>query len=268
MLATLVRLVRTGRLRIAVLSASMAAWFLLIMAVVAGMAEDIEAKTQLFGGALMEGFGIGAIASPDMLVQQMAGVSFNHPVVLALVGGVTVAPAVRACQGELLDGTLDVTLAGPVSRLRYLGGYAVSIVLATATLMVVTWASMIGFERLLGVPGTIDAGAAAMTCLNAFAVFLTFGAIALLVSVLLGRVGNAMFVTIGVLVVMFAITFAERIWSAGWIQLIGPMSVFHWFDPGATLGSRDVRVRDVLVPLAEAVACFALAAWRFERRDL
>lgn len=268
MRVTALRLLRTEALRIGIVYGAMVLWFLLIYAVVRGAKETIVNSTQLGGSALLKGFGLGNLISPDAILQQMTGVSFNHPIVLALVGAVTVSLGVRACQGELLAGTLDVTLAGPVRRTRYLAGYITVIVVATAGLMLVALASMVLWDAVLEVPGTIDFADAARTCAMGFATFLTFGALALLVSVLLGPRGSAMFTTVGILVVMFALTFVERAWNNDIIQWIAPISVFHWFDPGPTLAGVPVRTRDFAIPIAESVAAFGLACGAFERRDL
>lgn len=268
MLVTIRRLLHTERMRLLVLSGAMALWFLLVMALVRGMAADISAQSQMFGSSITKGFGIGSLATPDSLLAQMAAVSFNHPIVLAIVGAVTVAFGARACQGELAQGTLDVTLGHSLSRSRYLLGYVVVIAVSVVVLMSVAWAAMIGFDHLLGVPGTLDPARAAITCANGAAVFFSFGAIALLVSVLLGRRGNATFVTLGILVAMYATTFAERISSSSILDVLGPISVFHWFDPSATLLGTMPSVADYVVPLASAAACVVVALWRFERRDL
>lgn len=268
MRVTVARLLRTEALRFGVVYGSIVLWFLLILGVVKGAKQTVTTKVDMAGGSLMQGFGIGNLSTPDSFLQQMAGVSFNHPIVLALVGALTTALGVRACQGELLQGTLEVTLAGPVRRTNYLLGYVAVMVVATAGLMFVAWAAMLGLDWLLDVPGTIAVGDAARACAVGFATFLTFGAIALLVSVLLGRHGSAMFTTVGVLVAMFALTFAERAWSNDVVQWLAPVSVFHWFDPGATLGGAPVRVRDWLVPLLESAGCIAAACVIFERRDL
>jgi ABC-type transport system involved in multi-copper enzyme maturation permease subunit len=265
---TIARLLRTEAVRIGVVLSGIALWFLLIFAVVRGARSDITAKTNMVGGNIMQGFGIGDLNSPNALIQQMTAVSFNHPIVLALVGALTVSLGARAVQGELLRGTLDLTLAGPVRRTNYLLGYVVVMLASTVALMCVAWASMVGFDRLLDVPGTIEPGAAARACVAGFAVFSTFGALGLLVSVVLGRRGSAIFSSIGILVAMFALTFAERIWDADIVQWIAPISVFHWFDPGATLAGEPLELRDVAIPLIETVAAVGLACWRFERRDL
>lgn len=268
MIATLRRLTLEGRVRYAVIGVAMAAWFMLMLVVTRGAAADITAKAEIFDSALTRGFGLGALVNADAILVQMIGVSFNHPIVLALIGAVTVAPGARACQGELRDGTLDMTLARSISRTRYLLSYVVLITVVTAILMCIAFVAIVGSHRLFDVPGQLDVGRAALMCCNAFVVFLTFGAIALLVSVLLGRRGNATFATVGVLAVMFAITFAERAWSAELLDLLAPISVFHWLDPAATLTGVDLRPSQLLVPIAISVACVAVALWRFERRDL
>lgn len=268
MVVTLRRLLRTERTKLVVLSAAMAAWFALMMLIVRNAAEDVTVKTQFAGSAFTRGFGLTDLISPDAIIAQLTGVSFNHPIVLALVGAVTIAPGARACQGELERGTLDMTLARPVSRAAYLLGYVAYVLIAVTVLMVVAWAAILGFDRLLAVPGELQVGRVSVMCLNAGLVFATFAGIALLISVLLGRRGNAVFVTIGVLVVMYALTFAERAWSAELLERLGPLSIFHWFDPGNTLMGVPVYTSDLVVPAAVFAAGVAGALWWFERRDL
>lgn len=262
------RILRTERVRLLVIGLAVVAWFALIMLVTRSAAADLRATTQQFDSPLTKGFGLGSLLTPDGIIAQLVGVSFNHPIVLALVGGVTVSFGARACQGELRDGTLESTLARSVSRTSYLMAYVVVIVLSLVAFLVVAWASMVGFERAFGLPGTLDAGRAAVMCVNAGVSFLGFGAIALLVSVFAARSHSATFVTVGILVVMFAITFAERAWAAAWLDVVGPLSLFHWYDPAPVLLGLSVPTSHFVVPLAISIVAVALALWRFERRDL
>jgi hypothetical protein len=266
--ATLRRLLREDSHRIAIVLGSMVAWFGLIMLVVRNADPLIEAKTQAVGSSVMRGFGIGSLTSPDEMIAQMAAVSFNHPIVLALVGALTISPAVRACQGELRANTLELTLTRPLGRTRYLVSVIVHIIWTLILLMLVTWASMVGFDRLLSVPGTIQPDRAAIAVLNGGLVFLGFAAVALLSSVVLARKGNAMFTSIGILVLMFADTFTERAWPSTTSHAIGRLSLFHWFDPGATLLGAPMHVANLLVPAAISAAGFLAAIWLFERRDV
>jgi len=268
MLVTIRRLLRTERTRLLVLSCALVLWFLVILLVVRSSADDIAAQSQAFSSNLGKGFGLGALITPTAVLTQLLGTSFNHPIVLAIIGAATVALGARSCQGELLRGTLDVTLGRALPRWRYLLGYAITIAISTALLMVVSWCAMVGLERLLDVQGELEKGRAFEACANGAAVFFAAGAISLLVSVLLGRRGNAMFVSVAVLVVMYAMTFVERVWQNEVLQFIAPVSIFHWFDPGAVLAGTGPFTADYAVPTIVAVACIAVAAWRFERRDL
>jgi ABC-type transport system involved in multi-copper enzyme maturation permease subunit len=268
MRAIVARLLLEGRTRYVIITCTMVAWFALILGVVRGAVDDISAKTEMMGGALTKGFGLGAITNPDSLVAQMVGVSYNHPILLALIGAVTVAPGSRACQGELHAGTLDVTLARSLSRTRYLLGYVIVIVLLTALLTIASFSATLGFDALFDVPGTLHPDRVAMLGLVSFLVFLAFGTIALLVSVLLGRHGNATGTTAGILAVMFALTFAHRAWSNELLETLEHVSIFHWLDAAPILLGEDVTASQLLVPLAISVGCVLVALWRFERRDL
>lgn len=268
MIAVVRRLLREERLRLAIITIAMAAWFVLIMAVARAAAADLQAQVEFFDSPLTRGFGLGAITDPDTMLAQLVGVSFNHPIPLALVGAVTIALGARACQGELRAGTLEPTLARALPRRSYLAAYMFVIVLMLAAVMSAAWVAVVGADRLLQVPGELDAGRAAMLALNSGIAFLGFGAIALLLSVLLGPRGSAAFATVGILVVMFAITFAERAWDAALLDVLGPLSLFHWYDPAPTLLGAGVPARNLLVPIGVSVACALLSLWRFERRDL
>lgn len=268
MSAVLHRLLRGDARRFAMLSASLVLWFVLILLVVRNGAAAIGMKTDLAGSSILKGFGIGSLATPDSLLAQMIGVSFNHPLVLALVGAVSVAPGVRACQGELLAGTLDITLARPITRWQYLLAYTVHALIGVVVLMVVAWAAMVGLDTVLGVPGELDPGRAALACLQAGLVFFSFYAVALALSVAMARVGNAMFAAVGVLAVMFALTFVQRAWDSSIIGTIEHASVFHGFDPSATLQGMTVTTGDVLTPIVVAIIGLGFAFVRFQRRDL
>jgi hypothetical protein len=267
-LATLRRLLREDSHRIVIVLGSMVAWFALIMLVVRNADPLIEAKTQAVGSSVMRGFGLGSLTSADAMIAQMAAVSFNHPIVLALVGAFTVSPAVRACQGELRAHTLELSLTRPLGRTRYLLSVIIHIVWTLTLLMAISWAAMVGSDRLLSVPGTIHPARAALTVFNGGLVFLGFAAVALLASVTLARKGNAMFTTVGILVLMFADTFTERAWPSTASHAIGRLSLFHWFDPGSTLMGVPMHAPALLVPAAFGLVGFGAAIWLFERRDV
>lgn len=268
MAVTILRLLRTERLRLIILSLSMTLWFLLIMAVVKNATTLVATKTDAMGDSISKGFGIGQMITPDAVIAQMAGVSFSHPIVLALIGAVTVGLGARSCQGELERGTLDITLSRAISRTRYLLGYIVVMVVSVCILMTTAGVSMVALDRMLDVPGTIYVDRAVQACLNGTCVFIAFGAIAILMSVVLGRRFSATFTTVGILVAMFALTFAENVWSTPVLDWLGPLSLFHWFQPGNTLSGFTPGAANYVVPLAATLVMMAIALWRFERRDL
>ncbi len=222
----------------------------------------------VMGGTFKKGFGLGPLINPDSALAQLIGLSFNHPIVMALIGSVTIALGAKACQGELLSGTLEVTLSKAVSRTHHLLSYVITMAILAIGLMLVAFAAICSLDSLFHVPGHLDRWRALLMCLDAALVFYTFGAIALLVSVLLGRRGNALFVTMGILVVMFALTFAERAWDNSVVKLLGKLSVFHWLDPANILLGGSVSIAQILVPLLISITAILLARWRFEKRDL
>lgn len=262
------RLLREHRGRFAIVGFATTLWLLVLLLVVRNSAPMVAAKADAFGGAITKGFGLGALVTPDAVIAQIVGLGFNHPFMLVLAGALTVSFGTRACQGELADGTLDLTLARSISRTRFLLAYVVVVVGAVLVLMTIAGASTLLWDRVFSVPGTLEVGRVVSMCLHGAVVYLAFGALSLLVSVLAPRHMSAGFISVGILIVMYATSFVERIWTGVVMDVIGPMSLFHWFDPGGILGGASLELRDVFVPLVEAIAFTLLAMWRFERRDL
>jgi hypothetical protein len=102
--------------------------------------------------------------------------------------------------------------------------------------------------------------------LGGFLVFAVVGAVALVVASVVRTGGRAIGWAAGFALVSYAINYLAQVWSA--VEPLGPVSVFHYYDPGKILGVAGLPGRDVLV-LAAAAAVAALAAHLLvERREL
>ena len=263
------QLVTTERVRVLIAAAGMSLWFLLVLAMTKSAGAEIRAEMGLFDGMdFLKGFGLSAITSEQSMLDQMLSVTFNHPIALALLAAVFLSLGARAVQGELEAGTLEVTLARPISRTRYLLAHALFIAGATAFVMVVAGASILAFEALLDVPGTVEVVHVAQLVALGTMVYVAFGMLSLLVSTMLARRGGAMGAAVGVFVVMYAITFMDRIWSKPVIDALGRLSLFHWFDPIVTITGAGVGIAAWLVPPLVAVGALVAACVLLERRDL
>lgn len=186
--------------------------------------------------------------------------AFFAPILLILF---TVGAGARAIAGEEERRTLDVLLSTPVTRRRVVLDKFGAMVLATALLAVVLWASI----PILGPPFDLtpslgDLTAAVLMC---SLLALAFGSIALAVACATGHRALAIGVTAAIAAATYLMDLlAPMIGAIEWLQLLSP---FHYYL-GAEPMIRGFDATGSLVLVAITAVGLAAAVWTFERRDL
>ena len=160
------------------------------------------------------------------------------------------------------NGTLDLVLAHPISRAALFGGRLLAFIAATIAILALAWLAFVVLMRW----SSLDVGARAMALpfLSLLAVLLVFGALALLLSMLLPSRRLAAMVTGLALIGGYFLTSLARI-DPG-LRPFARFSPFDYYQSGdAILG---LNLRWFIGLLAVAALFAALAWWRFERRDI
>lgn len=186
--------------------------------------------------------------------------NFFAPILLLLFA---VGAGARALAGEEERQTLDVLLSTPTSRRRVVIDKYLAMLLATAGLAVVLWASI----PLTGPPFDLtpslwDLAAASFMC---FLLAMAFGSIALAIGCATGRRSLAIGISAGIAAGTWLLDLlVPAIDSIAWLQKLSP---FHYYtDPEPMMNG--LGVGGSLVMAGIAAVGFVVALVAFERRDL
>jgi ABC-2 type transport system permease protein len=164
--------------------------------------------------------------------------------------------------GDEENGTLDLILAHPVSRSILFVGRALAFLAATIAILALTW---LGF--VIVVPGTmmdVSAGELALPMVSLFGILALFGALALLLSMLLPSRRLAAMTSGIALVACYFINALSQIDDS--LDPIAKLLPFRYYRGGLAIDEMNWGQWAVMLG---AAAVFVLAAWwRFERRDI
>lgn len=258
------RMLITERVRLLVLCGAITLWFLLMMLVYRETGPKLF--QQASDTAMARGFNLRNFIDGDRVLAQLVGMAYTHPLFLVMMSTVVVALAARSCAGELEAGTIELTLARPIARRRYLLSYALFIALAAALLLAVSVIAANLFASALDVPGDMRATRVLVTGANALLLFLAIAGITMLASTLASSRGRALSAGIGMVVGMYFLTFFARAWEP--LEPVGVLSLFHYFPATDVMLGYGVATRDIVVLGLVWVLATAAAVVRFERRDL
>ena len=164
--------------------------------------------------------------------------------------------------GDEENGTMDLVLAHPVSRTELFVGRALGFLLATVSILALNW---IGF--LIGIPGSglnlsaLDIG---QPFLSLFSVLLLFGALALVLSMLLPSRRMAAMTSGILMVASFFITALANLDSN--VEKVSKFSPLNYYQGGLAIDG--VKWGWVAGLVGFSLLFVLIAWWRFERRDI
>jgi len=190
-----------------------------------------------------------------------------HPIFLVLSALFAVSVGVRSVAGELEAGTLELTLARPVSRARYLG---TRLALLVPGCLLVAGAYAVGAlagDRTFDAPGApLQPGRMLLAAMESALLLLAVGTLAVLVSAYGSERGRALSWVLGIAIGMYAANFLLVLWEP--TRNLARLTFFWYFSPGATIQRGDVDWGDLAVLAAWSVAASGAAIRHFQRRDL
>lgn len=206
-------------------------------------------------------FGNGDILSLSGAI----ALSLIHPISIVLTSVFAVGFSSAAIAGERQRGTLEVTLARPVSRqafyLTLLTACFGFIGLAIAALLT----GGIAGATFSGVISEIDLARIPLVWLNGVLLFSALAAIGLAASVTFDRLAPALGWTLGIGVVMYVLEVLGSLWPDA--EFLQPYSLFHYLQAKAILiGNANPSDLAVLAAVIGAAILWALIV--FPRRDL
>ncbi|MCB9896731.1 MAG: ABC transporter permease subunit [Planctomycetes bacterium] len=203
---------------------------------------------------------VGPVSFPALVAA-----AFLDPVPYAACIGVIVLVATLPA-GERESGLLDLFLARPLSRRRYLLACLLLVALVACVLpLALLLGAALGLARVEmtdELPWTRYAPCA----LGLSALLLALGAITLLLAVESRRRGQAVARAVALVLALYLLDASSKFWPA--LADWGVLSPFRWFVPVRSAMEGTWPLREVSVLLAVALVASAIALWRFDARDL
>lgn len=200
------------------------------------------------------------IASPSGYL----GSAYAHPVALVIQGAFVISMTATITR-DLDERRAELLLARPLPVWRWLAAQELALALGLA--IVVVGGFLGGTIGILAVDSLsqVDIRSLAVVSAGGYLVFMTIGGVSLVVAALAPSAGRALGLAAGFVLVSYALDYLADVWTLA--EPFGPLSVFHYYDPGVILGVGEMPVQDVL-GLAGVTALAALAAHlAFARRE-
>jgi len=191
--------------------------------------------------------------------------SLIHPISIVLTSVFAIGFSAAAVAGERQRGTLEVTLARPLSRQTlYLTLLAACFGFVGVAIACLLTGGAAG-ATFSGVIAEIDLWRMPTLWLNGVLLFGAFAAIGLAASVTFDRVAPALGWTLGIGLVMYVLEVLGSLWPDA--EFLQPYSLFHYLQAKAILTGQTHRIDlAVLAGIIGAAVLWALVV--FPRRDL
>jgi ABC-2 type transport system permease protein len=245
------------------LSVTMAAYGAVMAVMYPMMVENDELFTaymETFPKEFLAAFGMtGSLSDPGVFFTTYIS-SWLWPImaaVAALLGGTRVA-------ADLERGFLDLPLATPLSRVRYLASGIVGQVLVMAILAFATVASIWIVGTMVG--GAFDALRFAIAGVLCWLFGLAIAGVTTVLAVATLSRGRAAGVAGGILIAMYLLFVVGQI-SPDW-DWLAPLSAWNHFQTTELIDEGTVPVGDMVLFGAIAVLGWTAALLAFRRRDL
>ena len=220
---------------------------------------DVAALTESFPPALVEAMRLDVIAT----IEGFMALELYWFGWLLVLGIYVAYNAASAIAGDIDDGTMDTLLAAPVSRWQVLFEKYLSLLVPILVLNVVVPVALYAGSVLVDMPiSPTD-----LVALHALSVpyLLCWGAVGLLVGVVVRRGRTAGRVALGVVIATWLVESVVVSTEFEWLGAVAPM---RYFDPSAVLvdGTYDLVGAGLL--LVVAVVLLAASQQLFRRNDL
>jgi ABC-type transport system involved in multi-copper enzyme maturation permease subunit len=253
---------RANRVKLALVSLGLAVWGFVLPVIYARFGSDF--KSLLESGLMPEEFarfGGGDVFSLDGAI----ALSLIHPISIVLTSVFAIGFSSSAVAGERQRGTLEVTLARPISRQHFY----VTLLAAVFGFIAVTLGALlmggVGGSMFAGVIDELQTEHMPLVWLNGVLMFGSLASIGLAASVSFDRLTPALGSTIGVGIVMYVLEVLGSLWPDA--QFLQPYSLFHYLKAKAILeGEAELTDLAVLSAVVGGGIVWALAV--FPRRDL
>ena len=194
-----------------------------------------------------------------------ATIGTQHPLAIAMLAVFAVGATATAIAGERENGTLEVMLARPVSRVTVYLSILIGLLLVVAVVLAGLIGGFILGPAIQGVLGELPLEHVPMMWLNGFLLWGAFATFGLAASVSFDRPGPAVGLTLAYLLVNYFFEILGSLWREA--DFTQEYSLFHHFQPTEILeGALDPV--DLLILAIAFVVPIVYALIVFPRRDL
>lgn len=224
-------------------------------------AAMIDEIVQRWPKEMLTAFGITSDLGLQGTYFNVYVLSMIWPIIAAIAAILVGTRAVAADQDR---GFLELSLAAPVSRTKYLLSSIAGQVVVLAALAIATVGSILIALPLVGV--SVEPVRYLLVTGLAFAFACAIASAATLLAALTlsrARAGGAV---AGILLLMYLLQTAVKVVDDG--SMLSRLSLFAYLSPAAVIDRGLVPVGDVAVLAAISIACWTGAVLAFKRRDL
>lgn len=237
-------------------------WLMTLVAPEGSQAQAFQGVIQLMPAPIVDM--LGPELTANFSARGMIGFGYAHPFPLLMMSVWAVRVTAGALAGEIGIGTMDLLASRPVPRRHLVRAALVALLAGLGAIIACGWiGTAVGLASRPGLG--IAPWSYLSVALGCWLLFVSFGALGLVVSALRRQGGAAIGVTAGLIAVSFALNFIARAWQP--ITGLQRLSLFMYYRP-EQLARSGVIATDSLVLLGVAAAATALAFVIFARRDL
>ena len=201
------------------------------------------------------------IASPPGYL----GSGYFHPVALTLQAAIVISLGAGIAR-DVEDGIAEMLLSRPLARWKWLSAHAVWMALALAIVSTAGFVGGFASTFILDQLSPIRASSLLLASAGGYLVFLSVGALALVVAGLVRTGGRVVGWVAGALLASYALNYLAQIWEL--IRPWGRLSILHYYDPARITARGEIPLTTVAV-LGSVVCVLTGAAHVLaERREL
>jgi len=225
-----------------------------------------EVRGELFE-SLPEGFKV-LLKAQDGLSSSATSylaTGYRHPVYLVALLAFTIAASSGAMAREIDRGTIFLLLSRSVARHTLVLAKSEAMAAGLVGLVAVGFLGSWSGVMIYGL-GEADLGGLALVQVNAALLVMAVGGYSFLISALSNEGGRVVSVATGLTVTFFFLDYLAALWAP--MSFVGPISVFHYYDPVTVAVSASLRVLDVAALAVVATAGFGASIVVFQRRDI
>jgi ABC-2 type transport system permease protein len=221
--------------------------------------ELVSAKMEALPAAMKQFMGVRDVATAAGYLE-MTIYTLTGPLLLIMAA---VVLGTRAVAGPEENRTLELMLANPISRPRFLLQRFGTLVAEVTVLGLIPWLVILGLAAAFDMGLTVARISAASLALLLMA--LLFGTVALAVGAAVGRRSAALAAGGGSAVVAYVLHgLSNQVPSLGWLRWLSPFHYYIGDDPLRT----GFHAGSLLVPVAVTALLVAAGTRLFARRDL